>query len=105
MTRCERHGLGFLVEFKCFPDERTILIERDNYFQLSITIETLGLTPGIPVHLAQKLQNTNIETISFLVACEANFSRWTAESKTTAQNKEWVEWLFAELKQDLADPQ
>jgi hypothetical protein len=87
-----------------FPNSRSFIFERSGYYKIEISIKHIGGSAGVPAHLSDKIQRTDVETIAFIINLEANFDKFTAESPYTTDAKTWTETLFTRLKNELADP-
>lgn len=76
------------------------------FFQLDFVVEPLGAT-GMGVlpsglTLAPEL-TSRCETYQFQVTMRANFEKLTAGNSQTQEYKDWANWLFLRLRDDLGD--
>jgi hypothetical protein len=90
-TRVERH---------------VVRLEKPHYFQIDFIVEPLGGTGlGVlpsGVQLDPKIAAV-CETYQLKVTMDAVFKKFTAGSSESSEYKEWVNWLFAGVKERLSD--
>lgn len=84
-----------------------VILEKSRFFLVNIKIQTLGtMGPGraFPEAIDVKFEDQQkYQTFTFAVHLTATFDKLTAQNKRTEEYKKWVEWLFNEIRNELAD--
>jgi hypothetical protein len=97
---------GVRVRFDETSKIRSIVLEKPQFFTATIRVESvMGGSPGavLPNLSVSRVDRQTWQTFLFRVTCTAEFARWTAGNARTAEYKEWVHWLFAEIQRQFAD--
>lgn len=88
------------------PAKHVVRLDKAHYFQIDFKVEPLGSTGlGVlpkGVELAPELAAV-CETFQLKVTMEAVFKKFTAGSSESSEYKEWANWLFARLQDELGD--
>lgn len=84
--------------------EHALLLNRSNYFRVSLTVEPLGGGDGPPQFLKDAITQPNVESISMIVRMQADFDGLVAENPDVVDAKEWTKAVFARLKREMGDP-
>lgn len=86
--------------------KRIILLKKNSYFTVEITIEQSFYTntPFLPQGIILP-RNTTKDwlTYIFVIRMRADFEKWTSSNPKTEEYKEWVNYLFREIRTDLSD--
>lgn len=88
---------------KSGSEKRSVILEKPRFFKITITIEpTMSSTHALGIEMSPE-QSARCKTYLYLVKMVASFDRLTAGNWQTAEYRKWVDWLFGELRESLAN--
>jgi hypothetical protein len=88
------------------PEKFILRLKKPLFFEIDFIVEPLGATGmGIlPPGLALNPELTaRCETYQFQISMRATFEKLTAGNSQTQEYKDWANWLFSRVKDNLGD--
>jgi hypothetical protein len=88
------------------PDKHLVILEKPYFFRIEIGIQPMGASSFsvFPAGVSVQDQNRSTSRVYvFGVSLNAKFEKITSGNSRTENHKEWVSWLFSEIKNRIAD--